>query len=143
MTLLPPPALASVRVHRLPVHAALSPSAHCWLNIPVNRCAYFMSCWQDLPVHGLLISLVHRDVDCVASGDGLAQVRRLENLPPFPHAAHRFAVVLHKFSPDSCTEKARSRDRGYFLAAKTLALAGRYEHAQAHPHAIAACTIFG
>jgi len=55
-----PPALASVRVHRLPVHAAISPSAHCSLNSLMNRCAYFMSCWQDLLVHGLLISFVHR-----------------------------------------------------------------------------------
>jgi hypothetical protein len=27
---------------------------------PVNPSAYFISCWQDLLVHGLLISLVHR-----------------------------------------------------------------------------------
>jgi len=40
-------------------------------------------------------------------------------------------MVLHNLSPGLCTEKAWSRDRGYFLAAKTLAVAGGYEHAQA------------
>jgi len=126
-----PPALASVRVHRLPVHAALPPPAHCWLNIPVNRCAYFMSCWQDLLVHGLLISLVHR------VWIALPQVR-VSRKRESARICHLFPL-LHTGSPwfcTSCPQGSAQRKRGpgiadIFLAAKTLALDRAYDHAQA------------
>jgi len=60
-------------VHHLPVHAALSPSAHCWLNISGEPLCLFYELLAGFACAWFIDFSCTQGVDCVAPDDGLAQ----------------------------------------------------------------------
>src|SRR5215467_2895951 len=83
-------------VHHLPVHAALSPSAHFRLNISGEPLCLFYELLAGFACAWSIDFSCTQGVGWVSPDYGLSPALPLGNLPPFPHAAHRFAMVLHK-----------------------------------------------
>jgi len=79
----------------------------------------------------------HR-VDCVRPGNGPAYAWPLENLRPYPQAAHRFAAVSHKPSTGSCTEKSglvsRRPSNGQTTPQHCAIVRAAHPDARATPH---------